>query len=224
MRKVKVKDLKYYKIILDSTWCGIRELKEDVSSSIIKYGFAQSFKPVDKDGDIYKCIVPDEKEYNYILCQLSISDVKDIVKEHPEIPFINTEKETIGDMLYMIDLYCDLYEEIDFEDSERFGNWDWCIDPRPPKGSLEERVIIKKKTSLKMNLEVANRILEITGGHWWNNEISKFNSYSKNNIIIKCNEILERYGMKLSEFMDRVRVDEVGNVYWKAKTKYHPLK
>lgn len=133
MREVKVKDLKYYKIVLDSTWSGIREFKEDVGESIKKYGFAQSFKPVNKDSDIYKCIVPDEEEKYYLLCQQSISDIKKIIHKHPEIPISNPERETIGDLLYMIDLYCDLYEVINLEDSERFSCWDWCIDPRPAR-------------------------------------------------------------------------------------------
>ena len=36
MGKVEVEQLKYYKIVLDSTWSGIRELKEDTGESIKK--------------------------------------------------------------------------------------------------------------------------------------------------------------------------------------------
>lgn len=227
MGKVEVEQLKYYKIVLDSTWSGIRELKENTGESIKKYGFAQSFKPVSKDGDIYKCIVPDEEKEYYLLCQQSLSEIRNIVYKHPEIPVSNPGRETIGDLLYMIDLYCDLYEEINLESSERFSCWDWCIDPRPAKGSLEEKVIIRRKTSLKMTYDTAKKILEKTGGELWDweeYEFKKRNSTYWYKIIQECNETLDRYGMKLPEFMDKVDYDDDGNIYWKAKTKYHLLK
>jgi len=52
-------------IILDSTWIGIRELKHDVSTSIQKYGFAQTFRHIKDNVDMYDCIVPDEEEGIY---------------------------------------------------------------------------------------------------------------------------------------------------------------
>ena len=224
MREVKVKDLKYYKIGLDSTWSGIRELKEDVGESIEKYGFAQSFKPVNKDSDIYKCIVPDEEEKYYLLCQQSISDIKKIVHKHPEIPISNPERETIGDLLYMIDLYCDLYEVINLEDSERFSCWDWCIDPRPAKGSLDEKVIFKKKPNLKMDLKTAQIILEKTGritadiDYWLD-----LSNYEHHRHLIKdCDEILRKYGLNLFTFMSKIQIKD-GEIYWKAIKYYHLL-
>ena len=224
MREVKVKDLKYYKIVLDSTWSGIRELKEDVGESIEKYGFAQSFKPVNKDSDIYKCIVPDEEEKYYLLCQQSISDIKKIVHKHPEIPISNPERETIGDLLYMIDLYCDLYEVINLEDSERFSCWDWCIDPRPPKGSLEEKIVFRKKPKPKMDLKTAQTILAKTGRI--SNDINYWHSiyhYGNNmDVVRECNDILQKYGLTLFDFMSKIQIKD-GEIYWKAIKYYHLL-
>lgn len=224
MREVKVKDLKYYKIVLDSTWSGIREFKEDVGESIEKYGFAQSFKPVNKDSDIYKCIVPDEEEKYYLLCQQSISDIKEFVHKHPEIPISNLERETIGDLLYMIDLYCDLYEVIDLEDSERFSCWDWCIDPRPPKGSLEEKIVFRKKPKPKMDLNTAQTILAKTGRI--SNDINYWHSiyhYGNNmDVVRECNDILQKYGLTLFDFMSKIQIKD-GEIYWKAIKYYHLL-
>ena len=224
MRKVKVEDLKYYKIVLDSTWSGIRELKEDVGESINKYGFAQSFKPVKKDGDIYKCIVPDEDEDSYLLCHQSISNIKEIIYKHPEIPISNPERETIGDMLYMIDLYSDLNEEINLEGAERFSRWDWCIDPRPPKGSLDEKIIFRKKPYLKMDLKTAKTILEKTRAvasytEYW---LSLSNYDNNRHIVRECNDILKKYGIDLWDFMQKIKIED-GIIYWKAIKYYHPL-
>ena len=224
MKEVKVKDLKYHKIVLDSTWSGIREFKEDVGESIKKYGFAQSFKPVNKDSDIYKCIVPDEEEDYYLLCQQSISDIRKIVRKHPEIPISNIERETIGDMLYMIDLYCDLYEVIDWEASERFSCWDWCIDPRPPKGSLEEKIVFRKKPKPKMDLKTAQTILAKTGRisndiNYWHN---LYNYRSNRDVVRECNDILQKYGLDLFNFMSKIQIKD-GEIYWMAIKYYHPL-
>ena len=78
-----------------------------------------------------------------------------------------------------------------------------------------------------MTYDTAKKILEKTGGELWDweeYEFKKRNSTYWYKIIQECNEILERYGMKLPEFMDKVDYDDDGNIYWKAKTKYHLLK
>lgn len=223
-------------IILDLTWIGIRELKHDVSTSIQKYGFAQTFRHIKDNVDMYDCIVPDEEEGNYIMCQMSITDVRDIVNEHPEIPEPNVEKQTIGDLLYLIYLYCDLYEEIDFTQSDRFNDDEWCIDDKTLKDSIDNDSYVNRRFT-KMNLESAKRVLKILDV----NPIDRFvikaanrrMSYSErertratNSIIYECEDILKKHGIRLPEFMSRIKRDYNGDIYWKIwrnKNTYHLL-
>ena len=74
-----------------------------------------------------------------------------------------------------------------------------------------------------MNLKTANLILSKTGGHWWHCRVDKDDPYGRNHIIMECNDILQRYGMRLPEFMDRIKIGLDGKIYWKAKTKFHLL-
>ena len=220
-------------IIIDNTWCGIKDMAEDVRQSITTYGFAHSFRPVDENGKIYTCIIPDNEEWRYILCELNIEDVKDIVSEHPEIPCPDVDKETIGNMLYLIDLYCDLYDEIDFSDSEHIQFGDITFKD-PNKGTLEERVIIRKKTFLKMSKETIERVLAIVdekrltrfevkkAGYVYTRGENLARNSEINDAIFQCNDILRSYGMKLPEFMSRVKRAN-GKIYWKTKTKFNEI-
>ena len=78
-----------------------------------------------------------------------------------------------------------------------------------------------------MTHDTAKKILEKTDGEIWDWEeykIRRDNSTYWHKIINECNEVLERYGIELPEFMDKVDYDDEGNIFWKAKTKYHLLK
>ena len=150
-------------MVLNYEWNGILKHKYDVSLSLKEYGFAIKFVSKTKDEHFYECLIPDEDD-SYYLCTLSVEEVRDIIDEHPEIP-INEEdvdKKEIGDLLYLLDLYCDINEVLDLECAEKVDYYDISIDTSLPEDFIESEANPKRKRgkTLTMTKEKATQALE----------------------------------------------------------------
>lgn len=219
-------------MVLDYEWNGILKHKYDVFQSLKEYGFAIRFKCSDGEERFYNCLIPDGDE-SYLLCTFSIEEIRDIVDEHPEIPIKadDVDKTGIGELLYLLDLYCDINDILELEDAERVNDADIVIDPRIPKDSIdsEENPKRKKITPLSMTKEKASMALRIINGY--NLYVLEsyykhgFGSLSKIEIskINHCKRTLRLCGETIKSFMKKIK-SESGKLYWLKDGKYRELK
>lgn len=219
-------------MVLNYEWNGILKHKYDVQQSLKEYGFAIRFNSSTKSESFYDCLIPDEDE-TYYLCTLSVEEVRDIVDEHPEIPIKegDVDKKDIGELLYLLDLYCEIYDIYDFEDAEKIDYDDLEFDTSIPKDSIDSEENPKRKriTSLSMTKEKAQTVLKIINRY----NLHAYASYYKLGIeplskvdISKmnyCKRLLRLCGENVNSFMKKIK-KESGKLYWLKDGDYIELK
>lgn len=216
-------------MVLDYEWNGILNRKDDVQQSLKEYGFAIRFKYKEDDESFYDCLIPDEGE-DYYLCTLSAEEIRDIVDEHPEIPINekDVDKTDIGDLLYMLDLYCDIYELLDLENAEKVEYFEIVFDTQMPKDSIFNEESPKRQLSMtrakaKMALKTINKYnLNVYSSNFKN---SRKDTFSKIEIsqINYCKRILRLCGETVNSFMRKIK-RESGKLYWLKDGDYIELK
>lgn len=220
-------------MVLDYEWNGILKHKYDVRQSLKEYGFAIRFNSRTNSESIYDCLIPDEDEA-YYLCTLSIEEVRDIVDEHPEIPVNenDVDKKDIGELLYLLDLYCDIYEIFDLEDAEKIGYNDFEFDNSIPKDSIDSDVNPKRKSisSLSMTKEKAQIALGIINRynlHVYASYYKIFGHEKLSKVDISkmnyCKRLLRLCGENVDSFMKKIK-KESGKLYWLKDGEYIELK
>lgn len=220
-------------MVLNYEWNGIMKHKYDVFQSLKEYGFAVRFMCREGDEHFYECLIPDGDE-SYFVCTFSVEEIRDIVDEHPEIPIKaeDVDKTGIGELLYLLDLYCDISVVLDLEDADRVNDAEIEIDARIPKDSIdsEENPKRKKITSLSMTKEKASTALRIINEYNLNVLDSYYKhcgygSLSKIDIskINHCKRTLRLCGETVNSFMKKIK-SESGILYWLKDGKYIVLK
>ena len=216
---------------INSNWVGIKDCIDNPLMSLDKYGFATSFS----HEDIYDCILPDaDNEGCFIYRQISFDEVKKIVDEHPEIPITKTERKnaSIGYLLYMIDLYCDIYDLIDLSGEPCFHRV-FIKMVKDRFESLDDDSKLKKPKKKKKRItrqEVLNAIHTI-------NEVRPmvlrerfYISIPNYRLAIReepvnlgynnCCDMLRSYGLHIFDLKDKIKIDENGDVWLLLKKNY----
>lgn len=216
---------------IDSNWVGIKDCIDNPLMSLDKYGFATSFS----HEDIYDCILPDaDNEGCFIYRQISFNDVKNIVDRHPEIPITATErkKANIGYLLYMIDLYCDIYDLIDLSGDPCFHRV-FINMVEDKTESLDDDTKLKNTRKKKKRItrqEVINAIHTI-------NEFGPLVFRKPYSISIpnyrlairekpinlgytNCCDMLRSHGLGLFDLKNKIKIDDNGDVWLLLKKNY----
>lgn len=220
-------------MVLNYEWNGIMKHKYDVSLSLKEYGFAIKFVSKTKDEHFYECLIPDEED-SYYLCTLSVEEVRDIIDEHPEIPVKEDEvdKKEIGDLLYLLDLYCDINEVLDLECAEKVDYYDISIDTSLPEDFIESEAKPKRKRgkTLTMTKEKATQALETISRYRLYNFSSYYNTVGMKYLtkiertkIAYCKRLLWLCGESVKSFMEKIK-NEAGKLYWYKDGEYIELK
>lgn len=214
---------------IDSTWIGVKEYTNEPIKSLDEYGFASSFSHIPEDDDVYDCLLSDEEDDEvYIYCQLSITDVKNIVRENPEIPINETElkKSSMCYMLFMIDLYCDIYELIDFTDADRIRKEDVVLADEKIESLDDDTKLRRPNRQWKMTRTDALKVFKFlkgrgyypkTGHLFFLLDVPEIN-------IVECLDILSKYGSSKYKFIDMFRFSDDGELYFKRNKSYFKLK
>lgn len=220
-------------MVLDYEWNGILKHRYDVQQSLKEYGFSIRFKYKEASESFYECLIPDEDEVFY-MCTLSVEEVRDIVDEHPELPIKETEvdKTNIGELLYLLDLYCDIYEILDLQNAEKVDFSDFVFDTQIPKDSIfsEENPKNKKVNSLSMTREKAKMALKTINKYDLNTLSSYYKTFGHQSLskielsqINYCKRILRLCGETVGSFMKKIKKDS-GKLYWLKDGEYIELK
>jgi hypothetical protein len=224
-------------MVINYEWNGIKDYQDDAMKSIKKYGFATKYSHNDDGENFYECIIPDE-EQGYLYCTLSVEEVRDKVDEHPEIPIKedDVDKTEIGELLYLLDLYCDIYDLFELEDAERFEYDNIYFDSSIPEDSIDSEAFSMKKryNNLSMTKEKAERALKTINRYRLNNPSSYYNniklfggwkSLSKieRSQLTYCKRLLSSCGETVNSFMKKVKRDS-GRIYWLKDGEYIELK
>ena len=216
---------------IDSNWVGIKDCIDNPLMSLDKYGFATSFS----HEDLYDCILPDEdKEGCFIYRQISFNDVKKIIDSHPEIPIKETEKKkaNIGYLLYMIDLYCDIYDLIDLSGDTSFHR-SFIKMGKDRFESLDDDTKLKKTRKKKKRIsrqEVINAIHTINEfgplvfRKPYSISIPNYRLAIKEDPVnlgyTNCCDMLRSYGLSIFDLKDKIEIDENGDVWLRLKKNY----
>lgn len=211
-------------MVIDSTWIGVKEYIEDPLGSLEKYGFASSFRHVPEDEDMYDCLLPDEdNDDNFIYCQLSMTDVRDIVLEHPEIPVSvnDLEKPIMCHLLFMIDLYCDIYELIDFTEAEKVSKYSIEMSDQKIESLDDDKKLRMPNRPWKMTRKEAIKVLRYLKGRGYlpNMFTGEILRDAPETDIVECLDILSKYGCSKWKFIDSIKIDG-GDLYFK-RGKFH---
>lgn len=211
---------------IDSNWVGIKDCIDNPLMSLDKYGFATNSSPDHED--IYDCILPDaDKEGCFIHRQISFNDVKKIIDSHPEIPIKETEKKkaNIGYLLYMIDLYCDIYDLIDLSGDPCFHRV--FINMVEDKSSLDDDTKLRRPNRpWKMTRTDALKVFKFfkgrgyypyTGHLYFLRDVPEID-------LVECLDILSKYGSSKYKFIDMFRYSDDGELYFKRNKSYFKLK
>lgn len=220
-------------MVLNYEWNGILKHKYDVYLSLKEYGFAIRFCSKTKSEHFYECLVPNDDD-SYYLCNLSVEEVRDIVDEHPEIPIReeDVDKKDIGDLLYMLDLYCDINKVLDLDSAEIVEQDDICIDMRKPDDSIDSEANLKPKKvkSLTMTREKASIALKTINKYrldvfysYYNNVGLKYLTKIEKTQIAYCKRVLRLCGETVNSFMEKIKT-ESGKLYWYKDGEYVELK
>lgn len=215
-------------MVIDSTWIGIKEYYRDPLRSLEKYGFASSYRHVPEDEDVYNCLLPEEdNEDEFIYCQLSMTDVKDIILEHPEIPISDNDLKQASPcyLLFMIDLYCDIYELIDFTEAERIPKYSIELSDEKIESLDDDKKLRKPNRPWKMTRTEAIKVLKYLKGrgylpYLYTGDILM--GVPKTDIV-ECLDILSKYGCTKWKFIDSVKIDGE-DLYFKRGKFHYKLK
>ena len=218
---------------IDSNWGGIKDCIDNPLMSLDKYGFATSSSP--NYEDIYDCILPDaDKEKCFIYRQISFDEVRKIVDGHPEIPITETEKKkaNIGYLLYMIDLYCDIYDLIDLSGDTCFHRV-FINMVNNKLDSLDDDTKLKKTRKKKKRItrqEVLNAIHTINEFRPLIFDKPYFISIPNYRLALReepvnlgynnCCDMLRSHGLHLFDLKDKIKIDENGDVWLLLKKNY----
>lgn len=221
-------------MILNYEWNGIMKHKYDVCLSLKEYGIAIRFSSSTKSEHFYECLIPDEDE-SYFLCTLSVEEVRDIIDEHPEVPIReeDVDKTEIGELLYLLDLYCDIHEVLELEYAEKVEFNDIFIDSKIPDDSIDSEKNPKRKrvTSLSMTKEKAQEALHIINKYRLYFRHSYYNCLSRRDKreykleasqIDHCKRVLRMCGETVETFMDKIKIDS-DKLYWLKDGNYIEL-
>jgi len=216
---------------LNNDWIGIKDCQDDVMMSIDKYGFASSFYANKNRQKIYNCILPNEKYQDcYYSCQLSLNDIIEMIDEHPNIPISHSEKTNpnIGYMLYLLDLYDDLYELIDLSEAEQIDRY--SIEYVDDSLDHVKVNLYKKKPQKIMSKDEAIDILHAI--NVYKNQMKFFldvPSYracvtkTPNKLsLVECCDLLRSYNLNMVSFLNKISI-EGNRIYMLKKTKYIEL-
>lgn len=220
-------------MVLDYEWNGILKLKYDVRQSLQEYGFAIRFAYKEDAESFYDCLIPDDDQ-SYYLCTLSVEEIRDIVDEHPEIPIRaeDVDKTGIGELLYLLDLYCNLGDVLNLEDADKVNCNDIEFDTKIPEDSIDSEKNPKgnKNMLLSMTEEKAQMALRTINRYNLNVLASYYNSFgyeslSKTDIskIKHCKRVLWLCGETVRTFMKKIK-SEYGKLYWLKDGEYIELK
>lgn len=227
--------------VINYEWNGIKDFRDDAMKSIKKYGFATKFSHEEDGEHLYECIIPDEEhddeENDFLCCTLSVEEVRDIVDEHPEIPIKedDVDKTEIGELLYLLDLYCDIYEIFDFENADKIVSYKIYYDSSIPKDSIdnEDYPINKRFNNFSMTKEKAERALKTIYRYDLNNPRSYYNnlklhggwkslSKTEKSQLSYCKRLLSSCGETVKSFMKKIKKDS-GRIYWLKDGDYIEL-
>lgn len=221
-------------MILNYEWNGILKHKYDVQQSLKEYGFATRFNSRRRRESFYDCLVPDD-DNSYYLCKLSVEEVRDIVDEHPELPIKegDVDKTEIGDLLYLLELYCDISELFDLRKAEKVNDYDIEFDTSIPLDSIdsEENPKRKRVTSLSMTKEKAQDALRIINKYRLYLRYSRYNRLGRKekrehkieaSQIDHCKRVLRLCGETVETFMDKIKIDS-DRLYWFKDGQYIEL-
>lgn len=213
---------------INSTWIGIKEYVDEPLTSLERYGFASSFTHIPDDEDVYDCLLPDDEDEDMLIyCQLSMKDVQDIIRENPDIPVSEREssRASMCYLLFMIDLYADIYDLIDFTGAERIPLG--CVElSEEPFESLDDDAKLRKPNRpWKMTKSDALKVLKFLKGRGYFPYMSTRDLLSDIPKIdlVEYLDILSKYGCSKTNFIEKIKVGGE-DVFFKAGKKYYRLK
>lgn len=222
-------------MVLNYEWNGILKHKSDVRQSLKEYGFATRFNSRRRGESFYDCLIPDDDKA-YYLCELSVEEVRDIVDEHPELPIKegDVDKTEIGDLLYLLELYCDIFKILDLGKADKVNDCDIEFDTSIPLDSIDSEKNPKRKrvTSLSMTKEKAQEALHVINKYRLHSPYSYYNRLGRKekrehkieaSQIDHCKRVLRLCGETIESFMEKIKMNS-GRLYWFKDGQYKELK